>query len=99
MRSRTVRLVALSVQGFLVYLVLANIFAQSGVINLPLSYGVFGPSGFALQILLIALQLVVVLIASLLINKQKASSVGRAKIACRLMSSLGTNGQDTTLFR
>src|SRR5260370_37834936 len=42
MRTRTVRLAILPLQGFLVYLVCANILAETGGVGLPLSYGVIG---------------------------------------------------------
>ena len=69
MRTRTIRLAILPFQGFLVYLFSANTLAQTGVGNLPLSYGTIGAQGFAIQITLLSLQLLVVLIMSILIKR------------------------------
>jgi len=68
-RSRTIRLAILPFQGFLVYLFIANILAQTGVVNLPLSYGTIGAQGFAIQVLLLSLQLLVILAMSVLLKR------------------------------
>jgi uncharacterized membrane protein len=69
MRTRTVRLAILPLQGFLVYLVCANTLAETGVVGLPLSYGVIGGLWFGIQMTLIILQLVVVLVLSVFIKR------------------------------
>ena len=69
MRSRTIRLAILPFQGFLVYLFIANILAQTGVVSLPLSYGTIGAQGFAIQITLLSLQLLVVLAMSVIVKR------------------------------
>src|SRR5260370_479361 len=68
MRTRTVRLAISPLQGFLVYLVCANILAETGGVGLPLSYGVIGGLWFGIQMTLIILQLVVVLVFSVIIS-------------------------------
>ena len=69
MQTRTVRLATLPIQGFLVYLFCANIFAQTGVVNLPLSYGAIDAHGFGIQITLLTLQLLVILVMSVIIKR------------------------------
>jgi len=69
MQTRTVRLATLPIQGFLVYLFCANILAQIGVVNLPLSYGAIDAQGFGIQITLLTLQLLVVLVMSVIIKR------------------------------
>jgi len=69
MRTRTIRLAILPFQGFLVYLFSANTLAQTGVGNLPLSYGTIGAQGFAIQITLLTLQLIVILVMSVIIKR------------------------------
>jgi hypothetical protein len=75
MRTRTIRLAISPFQGFLVYLFCANVFAQTGVVNLPLSYGAIGAEGFAIQIMLLILQMLVLLVMSLIIKRQAPRSV------------------------
>ena len=75
MRTRRIRLAILPFQGFLVYLFSANILAQTGVVNLPLSYGTIGAQGFAIQITLLTLQLLVVLAMSILIKRPEAQGL------------------------
>jgi hypothetical protein len=74
MRTRTIRLATLPIQGFLVYLFCANILAQTGVANLPLSYGTIDTQVFAIQMTLLTLQLLVILVMSVLIKRQRLES-------------------------
>jgi hypothetical protein len=76
MRTRTTRRVALPFQGFLIYLFLANILAEAGVVRLPLSYGVIGTEWFIIQLLLSTLQLFVLFIVSILIKRPGANPRG-----------------------
>jgi hypothetical protein len=69
MRTRTIRLATLPFQGFLVYLFCANTLAETGVVNLPLSYGTIGSQLFAIQITLLTLQLLVILAMSVLLKR------------------------------
>jgi hypothetical protein len=69
MLTRTIRLAILPFQGFLVYLFCANTLAQTGVVNLPLSYGTIDAQGFAIQITLLTLQLIVILVMSVIIKR------------------------------
>jgi hypothetical protein len=75
MRTRTIRLATLPIQGFLVYLFCANSLAQTGVVSLPLSYGEISAQEFAIQITLLTLQLVVLLVVSVIIKRQRPESV------------------------
>jgi uncharacterized membrane protein len=75
MLTRTIRLATLPVQGFLVYLFCANILAQTGVVSLPLSYGEISAQAFAIRMTLLALQLVVLLVVSVIIKRQRLESV------------------------
>jgi len=71
MRTRTIRLATLPFQGFLVYLFCANTLAETGVVYLPLSYGTIGAQWFGIQMILLTLQLVVILVMSVMIKRQK----------------------------
>jgi len=70
MRTRTIRLATLPLQGFLVYLFCANTLAETGVVNLPLSYGTIGAQWFGIQMTLLTLQLLVILVMSVIIKRQ-----------------------------
>jgi hypothetical protein len=74
MRTRTIRLAILPFQGFLVYLFSANTLSQTGVVNLPLSYRTIGAQGFAIQMTLLTLQLLVILVSSVLVKTQRLGS-------------------------
>src|SRR3989442_7508671 len=74
MRTRTIRLAILQFHGFLVYLFLANILAQTRVVNLPLSYGTIGAQAFGIQITLLTLQLLVVLVMSVILKRTRLGS-------------------------
>ncbi len=58
-----------AISGLSVYLFIANILAQTGVVSLPLSYGTIGAQGFAIQITLLTLQLLVVLAMSVIVKR------------------------------
>jgi len=66
--------VALLFQGFLVYIFCANILAQTGVVNLPLSYGTIGAQWFAIQMTLLTSQLLVIFVMSVIIKRQRLES-------------------------
>ena len=44
-------------------------FAQTGVVNPPLSYGAIDAQGFGIQITLLTLQLLVILVMSVIIKR------------------------------
>jgi hypothetical protein len=69
MRTQTIRLAILPFQGFLAYLFCANTLAQARVVNLTLSYGGIDAQGFGIQMTLLALQLLVLLVMSVIIKR------------------------------
>ena len=71
MRTRTIRLATLPFLGFLVYLFCANTLAETGGFTLPLSYGTIGAQWFSIQMTLLTLQILVILVMSVFIKRQR----------------------------